>query len=161
VFEDNAVSYSSAINFCREAILGLNSKKPYQPLLPKDDGLDERNRAILLALSDEPLSSVHCLRQMARRICVPKSCVNWISSVCRFPAFHSQTSDIFMGFLTSSPTVRRQVKSSRVLDPTSRPPVVHLASWMGIHITSWPLTNKSWFDLSTDQIISDLAARRR
>jgi hypothetical protein len=31
---------------------------------------------------------------------------------CRFSVFHSQMSDVFIGFLTNSPTVRRQVKSS-------------------------------------------------
>jgi hypothetical protein len=43
------------ILFCREAILGLNSKEISSS--PKDNDLDEMNRAILLALSDESFSS--------------------------------------------------------------------------------------------------------
>jgi hypothetical protein len=43
------------ILFCRVAILGLNSEEASSSL--KDDGLDEVNEAILLALSDELFSS--------------------------------------------------------------------------------------------------------
>jgi DNA-binding MurR/RpiR family transcriptional regulator len=64
--------------------LGLSSEEVSSS--PKDDGLDEVNEAILLALSDESFSSV---RQIAHRICVPKSTVYRISPACRFSAFHS------------------------------------------------------------------------
>jgi hypothetical protein len=97
----------SVARFCNEAIVGLNSEEVSSS--PKDDGLDQVNEAIPLALSDEPFSSI---RQIARKISVPKSCISAISSVCRFSAFHSQTSHIFIVFLTSSPTVNRQVDSS-------------------------------------------------
>jgi transcriptional regulator of acetoin/glycerol metabolism len=48
--------------------LGLNSEEA--PSSPKDDGLDEVNEPTLLALFDDPFSSV---QQIARKICVPKS----------------------------------------------------------------------------------------
>jgi hypothetical protein len=79
VLQENAVSYSSVTRvtrFCGEVILGLNSEAALSS--PKDDGLNEVNEAnevnetILLALSDEPFSSVPSVRQMARRICIPK-----------------------------------------------------------------------------------------
>jgi hypothetical protein len=46
--------------FNREAVLGLNSEEASS--LPKDDGLDEMNEAILLPLSDEPISSLPSFR---------------------------------------------------------------------------------------------------
>jgi hypothetical protein len=70
VLQENAVSYSSATRFCREAILSLNSEEASSS--PKDEGLDEVKEAILLALSDEPLSSG---RQTACEICLPKRTV--------------------------------------------------------------------------------------
>jgi hypothetical protein len=106
------------------------------------------NEAILLALSDEPFSSV---QQMADSPQDMLSNSYDLSSACRFSAFHSQTTDIFIGFLTSSPTVGKQIKSSRGVDPTSPPPVVHPASRTG-----WRYTlpfDESWFYLSTDQIM--------
>jgi len=125
-----------------ESVIRMTS---HQPSSPKHDGLDEVNEAILLALSDEPFSSVPSVRQIARRICVPKSCINCISSACRFSAFHSQTSDIFIGFLTSSPTVSSrkasQLQSNRVVDPTWQSPVLHPPSRIGwgnmLHISPW------------------------
>jgi hypothetical protein len=45
----------------------------HQRTSPKDDGPDEMNNAILLALSDESLSSVPSVRQIVRRICVAKA----------------------------------------------------------------------------------------
>jgi hypothetical protein len=68
--QENAVLYTNVTIFCREAILGLNSAEA--SLSPKDDGLDEVNEAILLALSDEPSSSGLSAQQIARRICAPK-----------------------------------------------------------------------------------------
>jgi hypothetical protein len=50
--------------------VGLNSEEASSS--PKDDDLHELNEEILLALSDEPFSSVFFLRQIARRICVRK-----------------------------------------------------------------------------------------
>jgi hypothetical protein len=61
------------ILFWREAILGLNSEDASSS--PKDDGLDEVNEAILLALSDEPFSYIPSVRQMAHRTRVSKSIV--------------------------------------------------------------------------------------
>jgi hypothetical protein len=92
--------------------LGLNSEEASSS--PKDDGLDEVNEAILLALSDDPFSFVPSVRQIARKICIPKNGITCILLACRFSAFHSQTSDIFIGFFISAPTVRRQGKASRV-----------------------------------------------
>jgi hypothetical protein len=107
------------------------TRSPDQPSSPKDDGLDEVNQAILLALFHESFSFVPYVRQIARRICVPKSIIyRRLVDSLHFTVRH-QTSDIFIGFLTSSPTVRRQIKSSRVVDPTSRPSVVHPASRIG------------------------------
>jgi hypothetical protein len=59
------------ILFCREATLSLNSEEALS--WSKDNNLDEVNEAILLALSNEPFSSVPSVRQIARRIGVPKS----------------------------------------------------------------------------------------
>jgi hypothetical protein len=70
VLQENDVSYSSVTRFCRKVILGLNSREVSS--LPKNDGIDEMNEAILLALSDESFSSG---QQIARGICVPKSTV--------------------------------------------------------------------------------------
>jgi hypothetical protein len=92
--------------------LGLNSEEDSSS--SKDDGIDEVNEAFLLVLFDEPLSSVHSVRRISRKICVPKSYINCISSVCRLSAFQSQISDIFIEFLADSPIVRRQVELSRV-----------------------------------------------
>jgi hypothetical protein len=52
VLQANAVSYSSVTRFDRETKLVLNSKEVSSS--PKDDGLDEVNKTILLTLSDEP-----------------------------------------------------------------------------------------------------------
>jgi hypothetical protein len=106
--------------------LGLNSERASS--LPKDHGLDQMKEVILLVLSDEPFSSVQQMADRPQDVCSKKHC---ISSICRFSALHSQASDILIGLLTSSPTVRRQVKSSRAADPTSRPPVGHQASRIG------------------------------
>jgi hypothetical protein len=73
VLQENTVSYSSVTSvtrFCKEAILGPNSEEV--SLSPKDDGLDEMNKVILLALSDKPLSFV---RQIVRKISVSKSTI--------------------------------------------------------------------------------------
>jgi hypothetical protein len=56
LLQKNAVSYSSVTILCREAVLGLNSEEASSS--PKDDGLDDVNKVILLALSDNPGSSV-------------------------------------------------------------------------------------------------------
>jgi hypothetical protein len=61
--QENAIPYSSVTRFCREAILDLNSEEASSS--PQDDGFDEVNEGILLALSDEPFSSVRSVRQMA------------------------------------------------------------------------------------------------
>jgi hypothetical protein len=53
------------------AILGLNSEGVLSS--PKNDALDEGSEAFLLALSDEPFSSVLSVRQIAHRIRVSKS----------------------------------------------------------------------------------------
>jgi hypothetical protein len=71
VLQENAVSYLSATRFSKKAVLGLNSEDVSSS--PNDDGLDEVKEVILLALSDEPFSSI---QQIARRICVPKSIVS-------------------------------------------------------------------------------------
>jgi hypothetical protein len=92
-----------------------------------------------------------------------------ISSVCRFYAFHSQTSDIrhqtsSLGYsqaLRQSEGKSSQVKSNRVVDPTSRAPVVHSVS----KIRWWVILtiDESWLDSTCWQIKSwnDLAARWR
>jgi hypothetical protein len=104
-----------AILFCREAIFGLNSREVSSS--PKNDGLDEVNEAILLALSDEPFYSV---RHIARKICVPKgSEYHRLVDSLQFTV-RRQTSS-----LSSSQALRQsEGKSIRVVDPTSRPPVV-------------------------------------
>jgi hypothetical protein len=51
--------------------LGLNSEEASSLL--KDDDFGEVNEVILLALSDEPFSSV---RQIARKICVPTGTIH-------------------------------------------------------------------------------------
>jgi hypothetical protein len=133
MLQENPVSYSRVARLCNEAIVGLDSEEVSSS--PKDDGLDqvnEVNEAILLVLSDEPFSSI---RQIARKICVPKSCIRAISSACRFSAIHRQTSDIFIVFLTSSPIVNRQVDSScRSNFATSCCPSP-IKDRMGMHIT--------------------------
>jgi hypothetical protein len=58
------------ILFYREVILDLSSVEA--SLSPTNDGLDEMNEAILLALSDEPFSFVW---QILGRICPPKGTV--------------------------------------------------------------------------------------
>jgi hypothetical protein len=105
VLYQNAVSDSSVTRFSREAILGLNSEETSSS--PKDDNLDEVNKAILLALSDEPSSSEWQIAVQDMR-----SKTHCISSACRFPAVHIQTSDIFIGLLTSFAIARKQVKPS-------------------------------------------------
>jgi hypothetical protein len=143
------------IRFCREAIFGLNSEEASS--LPKNDSLDEMNEAIMLALSDEHFSSA---RHMADRPQDMRSKKHSISPVCRFSAFHTQTSGIFIGFLTSSPTVRRQVKSSRIEfsigynGDTCSILILTSESWFMVH-GSWFMVHGSWFCLSTDQIRSD------
>jgi hypothetical protein len=122
--------------------LGLNSEETSSS--PKDDDLDEIHEAILLALSDEPFSSV---RQMADGrwqmpdgrcqmpdgpqdmrskklnkldivglsiLCISQSDIRHQTSDIRHQTsdIRHQTSDIFIGFITSSPTVRRQVEAS-------------------------------------------------
>jgi hypothetical protein len=120
---------------------------------PKGDELDELSEANLLPLSIEPFSSVPSVRQIAHRICVPKRCVNCISLACRFSAFHTQISDIRHLHWVPHKLSDNQ-KSNRVVDPTSRPPVVDPASrikWG--HILHIFALNESWFYLSTDQIM--------
>jgi hypothetical protein len=105
VLQENAVSYSSVTRFCRQALSGLNSEEASSS--PKDHRLDEVIEAGLLALSDESFSSVPSVRQTARRISVPKApCIVDVSILC------ISQSDIVIGFLKSSPTIRRQVESS-------------------------------------------------
>jgi hypothetical protein len=70
MLQENAFSYSNMMRFCRDAILALSSEQISSS--PKDDRLDEMNEAILLALSDEPFSSI---QQIIRRIFVPESTV--------------------------------------------------------------------------------------
>jgi hypothetical protein len=112
VLEENVASSSSVTRFCREAILGLKSEEASSS--HKDHGLDEVNESIPMALSDELFSSVRSVRQIARRTCVSKGIVfHWLVDSLHFTVGH-QTSDIFIGLLTSSPIVRRQVKSLRV-----------------------------------------------
>jgi hypothetical protein len=128
VFQENAVSYSSMTRFCRETILGLNSEEASSP--PKDNGLDEVNETILLALSDDLFSSVG---QIARRTCFPKSTVSTVYrrlvDSLHFTIRHQTSS------LGSSQALREsEGKLSRVVDPTSRRTVVHPASKMVIHI---------------------------
>jgi hypothetical protein len=108
-------------------------------------------------LSDELFSSG---RQIACRIGFPKSTVHpRLVDSLHFTVRHQtsdirhqtsdirhQTSGIFIGFLTSSPAVRKQVESSRVVDPTSRPPVVHPASRIGWgYISDMSTLDQSWF----------------
>jgi hypothetical protein len=126
VLQENAVSNSTVARFCRDSIWGQNLEEASSS--PKDDGFDEVNEAILLALFDELflLYGRAPAEDMFQRY--------YRSSACRFSTFHSQTSRIFSGLLTSSPKVRRQVGSNRVVDPTWRPPVVHPASRMGRYL---------------------------
>jgi hypothetical protein len=126
VLQENAVSYSSATRvtrFCREVILGLNSEASSSS--PKDDDLnegDEVNEAILLALSDEPFSSVPSVRQIARRISVPKALdIVGLSILCI-----SQSDIRHLHWVPH--TLSDRQKANRVVDPTSRPPVIHPAS---------------------------------
>jgi hypothetical protein len=186
VLQENIVSYSSVTRFYRESILDLNSEESSSS--PKDDGLDDVNDAILLALSDEPFSSVPFLRQIADDPQDMRSKKHSRSPTCRFSAFHSQTSDIrhqtsdirhqrsdirdqtseirhqtsdirdqtsdiFIGFLTSSPTVRSQVKSRRVesscrsnFATSCRPSGIK--DRMRIDINPWRVM--AWFYLSID-----------
>jgi hypothetical protein len=71
MLQENVASYSDVNRFCGKAILGLNLKEASLP--PKDDGLDEVNEALLLALPDELWPSVWSI---AHRICVPKRSVS-------------------------------------------------------------------------------------
>jgi hypothetical protein len=107
------------MRFCRETILGPNSEKAV--LSCKDDGLDEVNEAILLALSDEPFCSGP---QISRRISVPESTAYCpLVDSLHFTVRHQTSS------LVSSQTLRQsEERPSRVTDPISRLPVVHLAS---------------------------------
>jgi hypothetical protein len=79
MLHENAISYLNVRRFCREDILDLNLEEASS--LPNDDDLNGVNEAILLALSDEPFSSV---RQM-------RSKMHCILSTCPFSAFHSPT----------------------------------------------------------------------
>jgi hypothetical protein len=74
VLQENAVSYSSVTRFYSAGKLFWTwiRKRHHQPSSPKDNCLDQVNEVILLALSDEPFSSVPSVRQVACRICVPK-----------------------------------------------------------------------------------------
>jgi hypothetical protein len=114
------------MRFCREAILGLNSEKASSS--PKDDGPDEVNKASLLALSDEPFSSVPSARQIARRICVSKGTgyhrsVDSLHCTVRHQTLHRVPQQA----LQESEGKSSQVKSSRVVDPTSGLLVVYPA----------------------------------
>jgi hypothetical protein len=112
--------------------LGLNSEEASSP--SKDDGLDEVNEAILLALSDEPFSSVPPVRQIARKTCVPKgTAYGRLVDSLHFPVRY-QTSDIFIGFLTNSPTVRRQVESGCRSNSATLGCPSGIKDRMGIHI---------------------------
>jgi hypothetical protein len=117
MLQENAVSYSSVMRFysAGRRFWAWIRKKPDQPSSPKDEDLDEVNEAILLALSDEPSSSVPSVRQIARRICVPKSIASIVSRRLvdsRHFRVRNQKSDIFIRFLTCSLTVRRQLESN-------------------------------------------------
>jgi hypothetical protein len=126
VLQENVVWYSNVTRVCKEIILGLNSEETSSS--PRDGGLDEMNEAILLALSDNPFSSI---QQIARRICVPKNTVyhRFVDSL----HFTLRYLHCVPHKLSDSQKVR-QAESSRVVDPTSRSPVVHLASRMRIQI---------------------------
>jgi hypothetical protein len=108
VLQDNPVSYSGVARFCNEAIAGLDSEEVSSS--SKDDGLDQVNEAILLALSDEPFSSIPSAHQRARRICVPKGTVyRRLVDSLHFRVKHQTSS------LDSSQAFRQsEVKSSRV-----------------------------------------------
>jgi hypothetical protein len=58
VLQEKVVLCSNVTRFCKEAILGQNSEEASSS--PKDDGLDEVNDEIRLALSDEPLLLYFC-----------------------------------------------------------------------------------------------------
>jgi hypothetical protein len=101
---------SSVTRFSREASLGLNSEEASSS--PKDDGFDEVNEAILLALSDELFSSE---RQIARRICVPKSTVyRRLVDSLHFSVRHQTFSLGCSQVLQQSKGKSRRVESSRV-----------------------------------------------
>jgi hypothetical protein len=92
--------------FCGEAIFSLNSEEGSAS--SKDDGFDEMNEAILLALPEEPFSSV---QQIADSPQDKRSKKHYISLACRFFALRSQTSDNFIGLLINSLTVNSQMAS--------------------------------------------------
>jgi hypothetical protein len=128
VFQENAVSDSSLTRFCAEVILGLDSEEASSP--PKGDHLDEvneMNKAILLALSNEPFASASSVRQISRRIWLPKSFVycRLVDSL-HFTVTHQTFS---LGF--SQALRQLESKLSRVVDSISRFPIVHPASRRG------------------------------
>jgi hypothetical protein len=84
VFQENAVSCLIVRRFCKKVILSLNSKEASSS--HKNDFLDKVNEAILLALSDEPCTSV---LQIARRISIPKSIIYlWLVDSLYFTVSH-------------------------------------------------------------------------
>jgi hypothetical protein len=163
ILQEHALSHLNATRFYSTGRLFWVwiRKRPHQPSSPRDDGVDEMNEVILLALSDDTFSSVRQMADSPQNMHSKKPCKSW---VCQFSAFRSQTWDIFIGFLTGSPTVRWQVNStqlkwSRSVDPTSRSPVSHPASrirWGHIlHINPWRVSHdstcrwmRSWDDLA-------------
>jgi hypothetical protein len=128
-------------NLARRSFWTWIRKRPHQASLPKDDGLDEVSEAILLALFDGPFSSVRYVWQTVRRTCVPKSIVDrQLVDSLHFTVRHQPSSLGSFEILRQS-----EGKSSRVVDPTSRPPVVYPTSRMGLHIAYSRLTSESWF----------------
>jgi hypothetical protein len=105
--------------------LVLNSEEASSSL--KDDGLDKVNKAILLALFDEPFSSVLAARQIARRICVTKgTAYRRLVDSLHFTVRHQTPS------LGSSQALRKsEGKSSRVVNATMQSPAAHPASRIG------------------------------
>jgi hypothetical protein len=106
-------------------MLGLSSEEASSS--PKDDGLAEVNEPTRLALLDEPFSSV---RQIARNICASRNAVyHRLVDSLQFTFIH-QTSDIrYLHWIPRK--LSDSQKANRVVDSTSRPPVVHPASRMG------------------------------
>jgi hypothetical protein len=143
VLQENAVSYSSVTRFCKKAILSLNSEEASS--LPKDDGLDEVNEAILLALSDEPCS---CVRRMAGGICVPKALyIVGLSILC------ISRSDIRS--LHRVPHKLSDNEKTRQVELSIQLRDILLFIWhQGLDGDTYScLTSESWFCLSTDQVM--------
>jgi hypothetical protein len=135
VLQENAVLSSSERRFdsVERLFWAWIRKRPHQPSSPKDDGLDEMNEAILLALSDESFSSV---RQIARKICVPKRTVyrRFVNSL-HFTVRHQTSS------LGSSHALGQSEGKARHLESSCRSNFATFC-WrsgikdrMGIHIT--------------------------